>query len=211
MSSIINENKGKVTIRAIQSNVTTQPLNAVDPRTWLNNQDGFTYLLAHTFDGVIWGRYTSNGWQLSCDLKTPAFPELTQDSLLELRIFCAEEEIYVWRDDTQFRMRNIKDNVPNPTKKYEAYDEPQILWGTKGKMPKNQTTFVGLEDGTQGLVHYVPLPELGDFDAGNKRPVSLWLRHYVQKDGNTGLVNVVMSRLFDLTFEPVEETNGTQA
>ncbi len=216
MCKLPEEEKGKVTIRPFQTKVTTQTLSNFDPRNWLKNQQTpYIYLLAHAFDGVIWGKRGDGGWQLSCDLTKPASPNFTQDELLELRIFSPEAEIYVWREDQLFKSRTIKDGVTDSENRYEAYDEPQLLWGTKGQMRPGQNTFVRLEDGSQGLVHYVPLPTLGNFPKNNepntKRPVSLCIRHYVRQDSDTGLARVTMSRLFDLTFDLEEEANGSQA
>lgn len=201
---------GRVTIRPIQTTVRTSQLPGFDPCAWLQTQQApYHYLLAHTIDGIIWGTRDGADWRLSCDQHHPPQPAFTQEMVLEIRLFAPEAEVYVWRGNGRFYIRTVQDNVANPTRSYEAYDEPQILWGTRGELVS--THFVRLTDGGQGLAHDVPLPGLGNFDAQNVRPVYLSVRHYVERDVATGLARVTMSRLFDLAFIPMEEQNDTSA
>ncbi len=209
MSELLPEN-GKVKIRGVKTAVQTASLPNFDPRTWLAKQTAsYQYLLAHTLDGVIWGVYGDGHWHLSGDLQSPPSPDLNRDNLLELRLFSSQAEIYIWREDGQFIARTIQDGAEKPTGEYEAYDEPQMLWGTTGKLVGDR--FVRLEDGSEGLGHLVPLPGLGNFGRGNERPVRLSIRHYIEQDKEAGLARVTMSRLFDLTFEFKEEQHGAPA
>lgn len=167
---------------------------------WLPQQgQPYEWLLGHTYDGIIWGRLDSNGWQLS----TGSIPKA--DALLELRLFGTTGECYVWRDGTSLKVRTILDGSGDP---FDFYDEWQMLWGTDGEDAGNQ--FTTLWDGSQGMEHTLPLAiDKFDFD-GNGRSARLVLRHYVAKDNETGLARVIMSRLHTVTTSK-EETNGTEA
>jgi len=183
----------KVDIKRIDTAVTAVDVTAPLDK-WLETQDSsYQWLLAHTYDGVVWGRW-DDGWQLSSGLIDNS-PKLTADMLLELRLFGPGSELYVWRDGLDLKARNI---VDSPGDQIAYYDEPQLLWGTAGEDVGNG--FTKLEDGSHGLAHAVPL-DMGNFDAENVRPVSLYLRHYVEEDTETGLARVTMSRLLKLHTE----------
>lgn len=199
---------GEVEVKGIKTAVISSYLSDFDVTTWLPSQKApYKWLLAHTYQGVIWGRRDPDGWQLSSRL-IPNSPPLETHTLLELRLFAETAELYIWRDGTTFRQRIIQDDSGS---NYGFYDEPCLLWGTKGQNLDH--TFCQLEDGSQGLAHAVPLP-LGSFDAGNVRLVSLIVRQYVERDPGTGLARVVMSRLVDLAYDQkklTEVKNGTHA
>lgn len=183
----------KVDVKRIDTAVTSVDVTSPFDK-WLEMQGNpYQWLLAHTYDGVVWGRW-DDGWQLSSGLIDNS-PELTAAMLLELRLFGPDGELYIWRDGPDLRARAI---VDSPGDEIAYYDEPQILWGTAGKAVGNG--FTRLEDGSQGLAHAVPL-DMGDFDAENVRPVALYLRHYVEEDTETGLARVTMSRLLKLHAE----------
>ncbi|MCP4419886.1 MAG: TIGR03984 family CRISPR-associated protein [Chloroflexi bacterium] len=183
----------KVKINRIDTAVTAVAITMPFDK-WLETQGKpYKWLLAHTYDGVVWGRW-ADGWQLSSGL-IDSSPELTADMLLELRLFGPDSELYVWRDGPDLRARTI---VDSPGDEVAYYDEPQLLWGTVGKEVGNG--FTKLKDGSQGLAHAVPLDSI-DFKDENTRPVSLYLRHYVEKDAETGLARVTKSRLLKLHAE----------
>ena len=193
----------KVEISEVETAVNTLPPLAEPITDWLQKQtQSYEWLLAHTYDGVIWGRLDGTDWQLSSSLN-PNAAQLTNDTLLELRLFGESGECYLWRDGTTFNVRTISDGSGN---KHDYYDEPYLLWGTSGQDAGNG--FTTLSDGSQGLQHVVPIALT--FAEGNGRPASLTVRHYVSRDKKTGLARVVMSRL--QAVNPSEEVkNGTQA
>ena len=211
------ENQSKVKIQQIKTTVTLpdkpQPNFEVD--TWLETKgEPYQWLLAHTYDGVIWGRRDGKNWQLSSNL-IPNSPPLTIGSLLELRLFCPSAESYVWRNGTDFLAREIIDDKGS---ELAYYDEPQLLWGTKVKAIKNN--FTRLKDGSQGLTHAIPLSanylsgQDDELDLGVVRPASLTMRHYVEADVKTGLARVILSRLTNIELNTSvikEKKNGTQA
>lgn len=161
---------------------------------WLAKQrDPYQWLLAHTYDGVIWGKLDDAGWQFSNSNLLEA------DELLELRLFGATKECYLWRDGSQLRFRTITDEAGD---KIDCYDEPRILWGTDGEDAENG--FTKLWDGSQGMVQSVPIAFTKLQFTGNGRPAKLIMRHYIEKDDDTGLARVTLSRLTSL-----EENNGS--
>lgn len=203
--SKLNEKTGTVEILTIQTRLSNPPLpQNFDVKEWLAGQGtADTKLLAHTYDGVIWGYRDAQGWHLSSDAAPTISPPLDTQILLELRLFNAKEEIYLWRDGSHFRTRHIVDGQGY---EQECYDEPTILWGTQGTaLPDG---FTRLEDGSQGLAHAIPITVT--ISTQNVRPVFLQVRHYIEKDADTGLARVTCSRLIGLTVNP-EVKNGSQA
>lgn len=203
-----------VKVRPVETAVSIELLNNFDALNWLAEQsEPYKYLLAHTFDGVVWGYRPESTWLLSCDVAETPSPLLITNDLIELRLFGPAAEIFVWRDAVGgFQARTIVDAAERPAKpgRYASYDEPQILWGTKARPLGNG--FVKMEDGAQGLAHAVPLPEVTETtDFRFVRPVQLCLRHYVQQDEISGMARVTMSRLFDLYYDKEAVNNGTQA
>lgn len=180
---------------------------ATDLRDWLaeaemegdpRRDEGLDWLLATTFTDVVWGLKKDGAWQLS-----PEGATLPADHLLELRAFGPDAEIFVWRDAAGLRARLRRDGMGD--KAYDTYPEEQLLWGTvrpdvaPGEVPPG---FTRLAEGDQGLVHEPPL----ELDAGyfitdeqdkrfGHRPARLVLRHYVEREAETGLARVVDSRL----------------
>lgn len=219
MTDKLPEN-GKVEIRSVSTAVTNEELTNFEVEDWLAGQtDRYQWLLAHTTEGVVWGRRQGTNWQLSSDL-IPSSPPLDTKALLELRLFDEMGEVYLWRDGDNFYGRWIKDGVTASDRKHEFYDEPQVLWGTRVTALKNGFTL--MQDGSEGLAHAVPCaartPMDMEIDLGPVRPTILLIRHYVVKDEdpqtNTGLARVVYSRLVNVSLDTqkiLEVKNGTQA
>ena len=186
----------RITIQQVQSEITPGNRVAEPINDWLAKQGRpFRWLLAHTVDGVIWGRLEAGNWQLSSGLIS-ASPPLNHDDLLELRLFGKTGECYLWRDGADLNCRTISDGAGAS---YNYYDETCILWGTSSEPAGNG--FTTLADGSQGLRHAVPfeinMPE------DNGRSAKLILRHYIERHSETGLARVKMSRLQAL--QPIQE------
>lgn len=192
--SNLNEKTGVVEIGSIQTTLNTPTLPVdFDVKKWLAGQVlPKAILLAHTFSGIIWGYRDDNGWHLSSDVASTVSPKLETHLLIKMRIFNANEEIFLWRDEAQFRCRQLVDGQGEAR---DYYDEPYILWGTQGTALSDGFTL--LEDGTQGLAHAIPVAR-EDFDLQNVRPASVQVRHYIERDGQTGLARVTRSRLVKL-------------
>ncbi|MEZ4644804.1 MAG: CRISPR-associated protein Csx19 [Chloroflexota bacterium] len=178
----------QVTIQKVQTEMATAKKLTLPMADWLSKQGSpFRWMLAHTFDGVIWGRLEASNWVLSSGM-IPGSPQLNQAALLELRLFGEKGEAYVWRDGADLYYRTILDGNGAS---YDYYDETCILWGTTSKPAKNDFTI--LSDGVQGLRHAVPfkitMPE------GNSRLAKMVMRHYIERHKETGLAHIKMSRL----------------
>lgn len=209
-------NKGGELPEITKMHTTVDPLPApeasADLLAWLGKEGReqltLKFLLATTYDGVVWGKRNSSVWTLSDGAGT-----LPAASLLELRAFGPEDEIFVWRDAEGLRARHRHDRGG---KERDSLVETQLLWGTeparKGKAPDG---FTALQDGDAGLKHAPPLVfDDSHFNGIGHRPARLYIRHYIERDDNTGIARIDDSRLIDLTVVPApqkEEKDGSQA
>lgn len=177
--------------------------NITDVKQWLQTQAttyDLVYLLAHADDGVIWGRFTNGQLITSHDAAQndsdarPICSRLRIETLQHARLFAIHAELLLWRDgQNACHARLIRDAKTGESAEWdEAFDEPQLLWGTHGKHLLSNFTL--LEDGAQGLRHAVPQPL--SLDANRETtPPRLFIRHYINKAGFT---RIVASRLVDL-------------
>jgi CRISPR-associated protein (TIGR03984 family) len=178
-----------------------------NPKEWLQAQavqHSLQWLLAHADDGVIWGKL-ENGMLLTSDASAPEVsPPLRAETLQQARLFASHTELLLWREsESGWRARLIRDVDANTESHFqEAFDEPQILWGTRAQPLSNGFTL--MSDGVQGLRHAPPVKLDGAFDE-RRRPLRLWVRHYLTKDEN-GFIYIAASRLFNLTVEENDET-----
>lgn len=160
------------------------------------------WLLAHTYTGVVWGRAENGRWLLSPN-------NLQTETVLQLRLFSENGETFFWRDESGWWQRTIDDSQGLG----DYQDETQILWGTARQSLGNG--FTRLSDGAQGLVHDFPLPIPEEYFDQNRhlhRPARLFLRHYIAKNGETGLARISHSRLLRVSYEGMKEKeNGSQA
>jgi len=190
-------------------------------KTWLEKQAaryGLRWLLAHAYDGIIWGRLESGKLITSDEVNPPEneiSPPLREETLLQARLFAPHGELLLWRDgDSRWQARIIKDVSDGEKPTWgEAIDEYQVLWGTKGH-PLDRG-FTLMSDGSQGFFHIVPLKVTA---TGNKnRPLRLKVRHYIQDESDgykeddgektklrytrmvVGCARIAASRLVDLT------------
>ena len=169
---------------------------------WLNKQpDKFEWLIAHTYNEIVWGRRVAAQWHLSSDL-SPNNPLLTGNDLLEMRLFGLTGEQFIWRTSQGLQARTLLDEG----KHLEVYDEEQIVWGTHGQRINEH--FTKLIDGQQGLVSIVPLPlEQWHYNKEETfRPVRLHVRHYITAHKETGLARITLSRLMHVTAKGEDKT-----
>ncbi len=178
------------------------------PAEWLSRQmrvHELTYLLAHAYDGVIWGRLDSEELITSHDVAPQYSPPLRVETLQAARIFAPVAELFVWRnEDGEWTARLIAEKkLADATASWDkAFEEQQILLGTKAELLKRG--FALMSEGSQGLFHAVPLKLSGPIDE-QKRPLRLVVRHYLQED-EYGFTRVNTSRLFDL--RELKESNA---
>jgi CRISPR-associated protein (TIGR03984 family) len=209
--------RDKITCRATVEPAPIPVEGIDDVKTWLEEQlkpEGkyslakhhWKWLLAHTEQGVVWGRVTDDGSLItSFDAakmhKTAAdyCPELRTDLLQQARLFGDEAELLLWRDgDGDLRARLIREAQAGETPTWtEAFDEAQLLWGTTSMSLADGFTL--LTDGVVGLRHAVPIVVTGQAEEPY-RLARLIVRNYLKED-ETGFVRVVASRLVKVEQE----------
>jgi CRISPR-associated protein (TIGR03984 family) len=171
------------------------------------------WLLAHFDDGVVWGRFDAEKGIVTSrqalaefdrsDSNAPFFsevdaalacsPQLRFVTLQQARLFSDLAELLLWRDgNNQLQTRMIQDAVPERKIMWrDAFDEPQMLWGTHGIHLAHKFTL--LRDGQQGLRHAVPFRlKLKSINNEITRTPCLIVRHYLADES---FARVVVSRL----------------
>ncbi|GFE68269.1 CRISPR-associated protein Csx19 [Chroococcus sp. FPU101] len=178
--------------------------NIVDTKSlndWLQNeakQHQLTYLLAHADDGVIWGRFESDGTLITQTEPKDLFSEykfakLRLCTLQQCRIFSKKAEILLWKVGQNWKARLITDDH---LLEEDYIYENQILWGTKG-IEKDCFTLVS--DGSQGLKHAVPLTGIV-FKDETARPLRLSVRNYIDYNDD-GVARIYLSRIVNVYYQ----------
>jgi CRISPR-associated protein (TIGR03984 family) len=192
---------------------------SIDVKKWLEDQipdeqqQKTWWLLAHTEQGVVWGRadkgvlITAHEAAKKSAEAQRYCPPLRADLLQQARLFCDTAEVLLWRNgDGQWQARLISDAKSDGATWIDAMDEPQFLVGTDSTALDDG--FRLWEDGAQGLRHALPKDDdiQYKFDKDDPkekvkhRPPYLKVRHYVLEDA-TGVARIVASRL--MGFEEV--------
>lgn len=196
---------------------------------WLQTQAktyNCQWLLAHSLDCVIWGKFEQSELLLGCD---PA--KLNFATLQQCRIFGPAAEVSLWHNGSNWQATVITDPIDptDPTDPAESdnyIDEYQMLWGTTGEPAKTLSGFTTLTDGIQGMQHTLPLlfePQERYFgpivvkkqskkpddtiQQPNHRPARLLVRHILAFDPNTGAAYIRASRLVELSAKEIEHGN----
>lgn len=197
-----------------------------DLRAWLAQQawPGAQWLLAHTLEGVVWGRLTRDAddpdaldapAQIVLGSDIAAFAPSVRGRLIPAQLeschlFGPDGELFVWRDDDGLHARLYRDRPAagnGPSESCDYFDEPQLLWGTQTEPAGEQGGFTLVSDGVQGLRHAVPLTQIpfDPWDAAQKqRPLRLWVRHYLGRDPQDGTVTIAGSRLLRLDVARID-------
>jgi CRISPR-associated protein (TIGR03984 family) len=174
-----------------------------DPIQWLVGQakTDMTLLLAHTDEGVVWGKVDNGQLRLAGDAFSEVQVKLQTATLQQARLFGPAGEVFVWREsETRFRARRIVDGITPPA---DTLEDHQWLWGTPvggtdadGHFALLQKDgFMLLRDGRQGLLH---APPVGHLELKPDDRVLLTIRHYLAVHQDTGLAYIADSRLMDL-------------
>ena len=170
----------------------------LDLPAWLLEQAqtyGLATLLAHADDGVIWGQVRDDKLLLAGD-NFAVSPPLRAVTLQDARLFGPAAEVHLWRDEESgWRSCVVQDGIGNPV---ETLDEYHMLWGTQIENSEDGFTWVG--DGEIKHYHAPPIEgnRLQFGQGGQRRPLRLWVRHYLETDDDTGLVTIGLSRLVDV-------------
>lgn len=174
---------------------------AADPSAWFLSQPivgDSALFLAHSDDGVIWGRVEEENLITSDSVFNGISPPLRAITLQQARIFGLNAEVRVWRNGTGFQACRLEDQ---PNGASEAINESTILWGDNPEARIEGFTLVS--DGRQGMRHAVPL-DVSDSAFGKypkkMRPLRLLIRHYLTYDID-GQARVALSRLVNLYVE----------
>ncbi|MCA0350441.1 MAG: TIGR03984 family CRISPR-associated protein [Chloroflexi bacterium] len=178
----------------------------IDLVAWLQTQAEINYcqwLLAHSLDCVIWGKFEHGKLQLGCDAA-----KLNFDTLQQCRIFGPKAEVLLWPNTNGWQAVVITD----PVESDEYIDEWQMLWGIAGEPSKTFSGFTRLTDGIQGMQHTLPLlfePQdryfgQADDQQPKHRPARLKVRHILDFDSNTGAAYIRASRLVELSAKEIE-------
>jgi CRISPR-associated protein (TIGR03984 family) len=186
----------------------TPPQTDEDIVTWLQTQmsDGQPLLLAHADDGVIWGKLMNGKLVTSSETEkddaNKVSPPLRGITLQQAFVFGPEGEVRLWRDDAEWQCHRFR--IADEIAFVGHIDEKQVLWGTKVLPEKTQHGFTYIrERRQQGLDQVVPV-EVDDRQLGERR-LRLHVRHFIERDDETGEARIAFSRLVDLVIEKEEQ------
>lgn len=165
---------------------------------WLQEKarPGMT-LLAHADDGVIWGRPTSDGFDLPESFGSIEQALLRNETLQMARLFEPDEEIFLWRiSEGEWAARIVRDRltIQETGKPVYYFDREQILSGTT--VEKTVGDFRWLGEGAEGLYHAPPI-QTNVSSWQSRHPLRLGIRHYLTED-EEGWRRIKFSRLTDL-------------
>ncbi len=180
--------------------------------TWLEHQADalrLDYLLAHSDDGITWGRRDGSKIISSHQYFKHVSPPLRMETLQQARLFGPSAELLLWRyGDRKYHARVIADMTSETDeahgewRKTEYFDEPQMLWGDT--LEEEKSGFTLWREGAQGLRHALPWtlpsPQTPRTDrqldrAGAEAPPCLYLRHYLADEP---AARVYLSRLIGI-------------
>lgn len=182
---------------------------------WICQQSGTTsWILAHAIDGVIWGWANVDELHTSHDVAPEISPPLRLETLQQLRLFNPDYEVKLLCSGNNWSAIHITDAEDVDA---AAIDEQQLLWGTQAMLLSED--FMILKDGSQGLMHVMPLyppfdtskdlkdeltrqwetdPDdylyFGTRSENQLHRMCLKLRHYLTED-NLGVNSITVSRL----------------
>jgi CRISPR-associated protein (TIGR03984 family) len=160
------------------------------------------YLLAHADDGVIWGRLVEQrlmtSWEVA-DHKAREFsPPLRGVTLQQAFVFGPAGEVRLWRDDSGWQFHQF---TTTDEQRFEALlDEWQVLWGTEVIKTNTQHGFTHIREARQqGLNQIVPI-DVNEQQL-RERSLRLHVRHFIERDPDTGEARIAFSRLVNLEIK----------
>lgn len=144
-------------------------------------------VLGHAYDGLIWGRVQNGRLELATDYVPGVGAPLRAETLLDLRFFNTEEELRIWPGGPRLQACRLTEGRTGQC--YAGYqDQSYELLRQPKNPPPPAVPFVLLE-GLAGQRHAPP---------GEPVPRSLTVRHYFERDPETGLLRVAEHRLLGL-------------
>ncbi len=151
------------------------------------------WLICHCDDGVTWGRLDAGAWRLGSKVFPDLCPELAEVAIQELRIFSPIAEVLIWRTDNGLRGRILRDTgAPPEDPACSPHDEERLLFADQVGEYKDGFTRVGSRSGAEQAL---PLRV-------TKGPAASWprlrVRHYFERDDESGCVRVAATRLVEV-------------
>jgi CRISPR-associated protein (TIGR03984 family) len=178
---------------------------AAEPR----HAAAFLWLLAHSDDGVTWGRWDQEAktWFLGHESVPDVSPPIRSKTLQELRLFGETSEILIWRSEGGLRGRWLRETEPradrcDESKPLRPSDECRILRGDH-VVAAYERGFTRVRDRT-GAEQVVPL-RVND-TALQARQLRIRVRHYWEQDAGNGAVRIAATRLVSLGEEQADGT-----
>ncbi|MCL4216871.1 MAG: hypothetical protein KJ052_07680 [Candidatus Hydrogenedentes bacterium] len=155
------------------------------------------WLLAHCHDGVTWGLWSDgSGWATGDTAFPEVCPRISSDNLLELRLFDETHELLLWRSKDSFAGRICEETDEAVEEWAKPAEELRVILGDRMLAPPSREfTLVG--DGA-GARHAVPMTCEEAWFKGGLWPLRLKMRHYFERNEETGAVRAAMSRLVNL-------------
>jgi CRISPR-associated protein (TIGR03984 family) len=176
------------------------PQAVKDLQAWLTDQakeHNLYWLLAHTDNGLIWGKLRDDQLQLSSDAFPDQSARVTLDwiTLQQCRLFGEPGELFLWKTGQRWQARLYLDGIEVGTSFY--MEEEYLLWGTRKE--DEAKGFLLLAEGSQGIYHAPPLT----ITPTEMHRAALLVRHYLIENLDTGLLHIRDSRFVKL-LEPVQ-------
>ena len=186
----MQENQCRRTIKSriisIQRGEAVDALSLLQSEARSDNLKDGAVLLAHLYDGVLWGK-SDNG-----DLiQTPEFagytpPKLRENALMEARLFSPACELHVWRNEGPgrgYRYRRVTivtkaEAEAGDSNQADYISEHYLLWGTHAKASADGFTL--LEHGAEGMLHAPPIAMPQNLKPGSEiEAPQLEVEHYL--------------------------------
>lgn len=183
-----------------------RPLEDADCRRYLDwltgsgdkpdGADGVAWALAHLDDGVTWARLEreTGAWASGHDVDPDVSPAIRAETLQELRLFGADREVLVWRTPAGLRGREVTESASNQEAVPTPFDERRVLRGNQVRKVFEQG-FTCVADGA-GAQQVLPM-RVTDQQLRSQN-VRLVVRHYFERDDQSGAVRVALTRLVAL-------------
>lgn len=169
---------------------------------WIKRQmqDGRNFLLAHCYDGVIWGKRTADGLVTSHEIAPSVSPRLRLATLQQLFVFGADIDASTWYGEARLWRgeRGWEESLVTEKPKGEYIEEDQVLWGTEVRRLDNTHGFTHLrEKQQQGMEQVVPIRVTEEELKQRRLKLRVW--HFIERDRKTGEARIFLSRLVTVT------------
>lgn len=149
-----------------------------------------SWLLAVTTGGILWGREDAGKMRLA-STHPRATCALSEETLLEMRLFGQDREILIWKTDDGPAGRILADRSNDSADEALSPAERTMLLRGDRVLEGPVSGFTRIGDGT-GCIQIVPL------EVHEAPSLRLAVRHYFEQDDESGEVRVAASRLVGL-------------